>query len=325
MRPLTVALAGATGFIGSATLRELRQRAGEEGRMHIRVVGRRLPAGGLLPDESWFDADLADPGSLRGACAGADVLLHLASTVSPDASWCETVNVRGTQALMAEATRAGTARVVHLSTAAVYGPGPHRGPAAGDIDPAPVSAASRTRLAAERYALAAGATVLRPGLVIGVGDHWVVPALATLLDRIPASWDGGNGLLSMVAVADLARLISSLACRPAPVMSAGEVYHASHPVPVRNGDLMAALVEHRILPAVDEDLPWAECLRRLEEEPCGVSPRQFALLAQDNWYRSDEVWRLARCSPGSGPLRHIPAAAPWYRTVLSRRMTGKTG
>jgi nucleoside-diphosphate-sugar epimerase len=316
-------LTGATGFVGSAVLRELRGRAAKDQRGDgasqtlVQTVGKRPAA---EADGEWFPADLADPASLRGACEGADVLLHLAASLSPDESECVAVNVVGTEALMAEAERAGVERIVHLSTAAVYGSGPHSGDEIGKIAPAPVSAASRTRLAAERPALAAGATVLRPGLIVGQGDRWVVTVLAELLERVPAQWDGGRGMLSMVGVTDLARLVTHLAARPAP--GAGAVFHASHPVPVRNRDLMATLAGHGILPRADRDLSWAECVRHLGEVPGLVSERQFALLARDHWYRSEEVWTAAGCQPGPGPLVRIGEAAQWYRSHLAAVRSG---
>ncbi|MFK8847232.1 NAD-dependent epimerase/dehydratase family protein [Streptomyces sp. Ac-502] len=296
----------------------------------------------------WVTADLADPTSLRGVCEGADVLLHLASDIGRDEERCELVNVRGTAALVGEAVRAGVGRIVQLSTAAVYGAGPHAGPGVGEVEPAPLSPASRTRLAAERPVLEAGGTVLRPGLVLGAGDRWVVPALAELLHRVPARWDGGRGLLSVVAVEDLARLFARLALAPEAVP--GGVYHASHPVPVRNGDLMDTLIGHGVLPrpgatssqgatspqdgpgsalapgpvlasgpAPAPDLSWDACLERLEAVPGRVSERQFALLARDHWYRSDEVWKVAGCDPGPGPLVRLAEAADWYRSHLQAR------
>ncbi|WP_185911305.1 NAD(P)-dependent oxidoreductase [Streptomyces sp. WAC07149] len=311
MRPLRVVLTGATGFIGAAALQELGLRAD----VSVRAVGRRPPAGGA----EWVRADLARPGSVAGVCEGADVLVHLAGVVGPDESLCEAVNVRGTAALMAEAVRAGTGRVVHLSTAAVYGPGPHRGAAVGELEPAPVSPTSRTRLAGEAYALAAGAVVLRPGLVLGAGDRWVVPALAELVDRVPGRWDGGRGLLSAVDAGDLARLVTALAVLPGDGgATAGRVFHAGHPVPVRTGDLLAELAELGVLPRVRSDLAWEECLRLLRATPGAVSERQFSLLARDHWYRSDEVWTLAACPPGPGPLTRLRAAAPWYREAVGR-------
>lgn len=134
------------------------------------------------------------------------MLLHLATSLGPDAAVCKAVDVRGAEAVMAEAGRAGVPRIVHLSTATVYGPGPHRGTGVDQVPPAPVPAVSGSRLAAEKYALAAGATVLRPGLVTGPGDRWVVPGGVELLRSVPALWQGGRGLLSMTDVADLARL-----------------------------------------------------------------------------------------------------------------------
>ncbi|TDT23052.1 nucleoside-diphosphate-sugar epimerase [Streptomyces sp. BK208] len=312
-----IAVAGATGFVGSAVMGALLDGGlGGPGAApaRVRVLGRRPGGYAGRPGVEWRYADLASPATLDGTCDGADVLLSLACSLSSDEARCAAVNVTGTAALMAEAVRAGVRHVVHLSTAAVYGPGPHHGVAVGGVRPAPVSPASRTRLAGERYALEAGATVLRLGLVTGTGDRWVVPALDELLARVPALWDGGRALLSVIDVGDLARLIVSLAAgAPAP---GRRVLHASHPLPVRTGELLAGLARQGVLPHVSAELPWAECLLRLRERPGRTSERQFALLARDHWYVSDEVWRIAGCPPGPGPVSRLPRAAAFYRTLL---------
>ncbi|MFF2746070.1 NAD-dependent epimerase/dehydratase family protein [Kitasatospora sp. NPDC058048] len=304
-----VALTGATGFIGSGVLVALRARG-----VPVRALARTPPQD-AAPGTAWVPGDLADPAALTELCTGAGALVHLASRVDGGAEECEAVNDRGTAALMAAATRAGVRRIVHLSTAAVYGEGPHADVEVGEVPPAPVSEASRTRLLGERHALAAGGYVLRPGLVTGTGDRWVVPALAELVRRVPVRWEGGSARLSLVDRTDLARLITALALdeHAAPP----GVHHASHPGPVRGGDLLAALAALGLLPAPDGPaVPWEECRRLLAAAPGRVSERQFGLIARDHWYRSERIWRLAACPPGPGPLARLPEAAGWYREVL---------
>ncbi|MEU7580450.1 NAD(P)-dependent oxidoreductase [Streptomyces sp. NPDC041068] len=311
MNPLRVVLTGATGFVGSAVLRELLAARPQEGGVRVRALARSVSGRPSWPGLVWESADLTAPESLRDVGRDADVLIHLASLVSGDDATCTAVNVHGTGALMEEARRAGIGRIVHLSTAAVYGPGPHSGPDVGEIAPAPTSAASRTRLEGESAALAAGGTVLRPGLILGRGDRWVVPGLTELRTRVPAQWDGGRALLSMVDVDDLARLITALACAPGDGLPG--VHHASHPVPVRNLDLMTRLTALGVLDPVAEDWTWQECLDRFARTPGRMSERQFSLLARDHWYRSEEIWRAAGCPEGPGPLARLADAAAWYR------------
>ncbi|MFM9446440.1 NAD-dependent epimerase/dehydratase family protein [Streptomyces acidiscabies] len=290
MRSDVVVVTGAGGFVGTAAVRELLARGAR-----VRAVVRRVPEE-VVEGVEWVTGDLTEPGAVSGVCEGARAVVHLASYIGGDEAMCRAVNIDGTRAVMAEARRGGVRRVVHLSTAAVYGAGPHSGIEVGEVVAEPVSAVSRSRLVGEGFALEAGGVVLRPGLVLGEGDRWVVPGLRELVARVPGVWDGGRALLSVVDVTDLGRLIASLALAEGPVP--GGVYHASHPVPVRIGELIAGLVARGELPPVPEvEWSWEECLERFRASEGRAGERQFALVGRDHWYVSEEVWRVAGCEP----------------------------
>jgi nucleoside-diphosphate-sugar epimerase len=314
---LRVLLTGASGFIGSAVLRRLTRQD-----VDVRALTRRkhpLPA-----EVEEVHADLARPETLEGICAGVHVLVHAASHVGSDEQLCTQINDMGTAALMREARRAGVERVVQLSTTAVYGRGPHRGAAVGDLEPDPGSPASRSRLAGEAHALRHGALVLRAGLITGAGDRWLVPALAELAHRVPGYWRGGQAKLSLIDVEDLARIVIRAALRipgtgrsSAPVQG---IHHAVHPTPVRSRELMDTLAELGVLPSVSGELTWRECLALLQEHPGRISERQLTLLAFDHHYATG-LWQACESAPGAGPLAALAEAAPWYRTHLARPAT----
>jgi nucleoside-diphosphate-sugar epimerase len=294
-------ITGATGFVGRAVLAAL-PAAG----LTVRLLEHRTPVPPRPRSEIVRD-DLAEPGPLDALCAGVDSILHLAHHIGADPVRCRAVNTHGTERLLAAAERARVRRVVQLGTAAVYGTGPHRGAA----EPAPVSPTSRSRLTAERAVLAYGGTVLRPYLVYGPGDRWVVPAIAAMLRRVPAWIGDGQARLSVIAVPDLAAALLALATGPAPPAPA--VHHAAHPEPVTQRELLASVAAVLGLPVPDHGIPYPDYLGRLAGDPAAPSPRQVRMLAVDHWYDTASLWRLTGHDPGPGPIARLAAAAPWYR------------
>ena len=114
--PMTIAVVGATGFVGSHVVPHL-ARAGHRV-IAVSRDGRRLPG--------WTDAvepraaDVTAEQGLGEALAGADAVVHLVAI--PRESGGRTfdeVNVRGTERVVAAAREAGARRFVHLSVLGV--------------------------------------------------------------------------------------------------------------------------------------------------------------------------------------------------------------
>jgi dihydroflavonol-4-reductase len=155
---MRVYVTGAGGFIGRHVVQTLRERGDD-------VRDERI--------------DLLDTRRLEDALRGCDALVHVAALYSYEADerLLARVNVEGTRSVLAAAARAGVTRIVHTSTAGTCGP--VAGRAATEQDEPPVWELSvpykRTKMEAERLALAAGAIVVNPTTPIGEGDRRPTP------------------------------------------------------------------------------------------------------------------------------------------------------
>lgn len=112
---MTVAVIGATGFVGSHLVPHL--VASGHRVIAISQDGRRLPA--------WTDAVEARPGdvtaqNLDTAVSGADAVVHLVAIPRETGGLSfDKINVEGTQRAVRAAERAGVTRFVHLSALGV--------------------------------------------------------------------------------------------------------------------------------------------------------------------------------------------------------------
>jgi dihydroflavonol-4-reductase len=195
-------LTGASGFIGAHVATELAAEGAE-----VRAFCRTEPA-----VSEWVRGDVTDAVALQRAVGGCDAIVHAAALYSyarADAPLMEAVNVGGTRNVLDAAALAGVRRVLVTSTSATCGP--VRGRAATEHDNPPAWELrvpyKRTKLAAERLALAAGAVCVNPNTVVGPGDRQPTPSGKMIHDlvegRIGAYLRGAG--INVVAVHDVAR------------------------------------------------------------------------------------------------------------------------
>lgn len=151
---MRVFVTGGPGFIRGHVLRVLRERGAE------------------IDDEF---VDLLDAPGLDRAMDGCEAVVHVAALYSydpGDAAALARVNIEGTRNVLDAAARAGVLRIVHTSTCATCGPVPGRPATEADGPPEWELAVpyKRTKLEAEKLALAAGAVVVNPTTPVGDGD-----------------------------------------------------------------------------------------------------------------------------------------------------------
>ncbi|MEZ2390047.1 NAD-dependent epimerase/dehydratase family protein [bacterium RCC_150] len=298
--PRTLVL-GSTGFIGSRVAALL---AGS-GRTQVIALSRKPDDRLQKYNAITAAADISVQGSLLPFLAEADVVVHAASYVGSDAGRARETNETGT-ANVVEQCRDSGARLIYVSTCSVYGTGPHRGLREGGVEYRPASAASASRRRAEEMVLDYGGEVVRPNLVFGEGDRWLIPGILKMLDAA-GGWPGdGSALLSVISVESLGKLIAGLALG---ARQAGQSFHAAFPDPVPVSLLLNTVVHAFGRDPVEflgDDPAAARAL-----EHAGFSRHQIDLVTSDHWYSSKRIWRLAGIKPES-PSEALSGLAASY-------------
>lgn len=196
---LTLAISGATGFVG-ARLLDVAIDAGHQ----VRALTRRPqpPRDGV----TWIDGALDLPDSLDRLTEGSDAVIHVAGVINAlDAAAFEAANVIGTGAILAAAEAAGVARFVHVSSLAAREPGLSR------------YGASKARSEALVEASPLSTAIVRPPAVYGPGDRETLELFK--MARRGQVFVPPRGRLSLLHVDDLARLLLALAAPDAPSLT----------------------------------------------------------------------------------------------------------
>lgn len=195
--PTRWAVLGASGFVGSALVAHL-EASGHEVKA-IRAPRLTLgPAAGSAETVAGIAADHGVLAELTARLQDVDVVVNSAGLATPDSPPSD--ELYGANALLPPlvclaAQRAGAARVIHLSSAAVQG---HRPVLDETIDAVPFSPYSRSKALGERAFLAAGRTaramdavVIRATSVQGHGRR--TTASLRRISRSPLASVAGNG------------------------------------------------------------------------------------------------------------------------------------
>ncbi|NTU72465.1 MAG: NAD-dependent epimerase/dehydratase family protein [Coriobacteriia bacterium] len=150
---------GGAGFIGSSIARRLLSEGHEVVVLDNFSTGRRSNLYGIESDITLFEGDLRSYERVHNAVRGCDYVLHLGALPSvprsvQDPLTSNDVNVNGTLNVVLAARDNGVRRVVVASSSSVYGANPAM-PKTEDLQLLPISPYAVSKLATERYCLAA--------------------------------------------------------------------------------------------------------------------------------------------------------------------------
>lgn len=326
---------GATGLVGSHVTEQLASDG-----WTVRALVREPRTAAWIRELGASDllrGDVLDAASFANAAAGAEIIFHTAAAITPaggDWESYRSVNVGGTAAAIAAARDSG-ARLLHVSSVAVYGPqGRYHAdgsPTGEDSAMPPIPDAAfyaRSKRESEQLVMAAHergdiwATAIRPDVIYGKRDRQFVPRIGRLFTRLHAFPlpGGGRNTLAIINAASVADGAIRAATSD---IAGGRAYNIAN-----EGDttlrefvaLAASGIGTRVLPlpiplgALAAGLSAAQWLAKKLHLP-GSEVLQHASLnfvSRNNPFTSARAERELGWSPVVPPSDAIPDAFRWW-------------
>jgi len=327
---MTALVTGASGFIGRRLVMELARR-GHETACLVRPTSRTAPLRDL-PVE-FVLGDLGNPDSLARAVEGRDYVFHLAGVIQAvDEPAFETANALGTRNLVNACLRAepGVKRFVYVSSIAAAGPSPPGRALKEEDEPRPVSAYGRSKLAAERIVLEAGArmpvTIVRPPNVLGPGSKELDQAIGLLRKRLVPALGDGRPRTSLIDVDDL---VEALILAAENSRSVGQTYFVTDGRAYAWPEITAAVAEELGVGRFKVKVPFAvqmlaarlaETAARLRRRP-PLLTREIVRSGRDySWiYDGSKIERDLGFRPKYGLRESVRRAVEAARPAARRR------
>lgn len=328
----TALVTGATGLVGS----HLVERLHADG-WTVRAMVREPERARWLESlgAELVTGDVLEAASLARCAAGATTLFHTAAAIFPRGGWeaFRVPNIEGTRNVIAATEQSG-ARLVHMSSVAVYGGASrYRGDGARTDELTPLKPISddawyaRSKRESEALVMDAQragriwASAIRPCVIYGRRDRQFVPRAAKLFARgVAPLLRGGRSVLGIVHAANVADVAVRAAQRD---VANGRAYNAAndHPLPVKEFIQLASEGLGRHVRAIP--LPYqltrmaavaASKLASALGKGSSFSPVQsLDFLARDNPFSSDLARRELGWSPPVHPRDGVPDAFRWWR------------
>lgn len=335
----TALVTGATGLVGSHVVERLRRDG-----WRVRALVRD-PARAAWLERAGVELTVGDtlqPATLSSAVAGSDVVFHAAAAVTSDGGWeaFRRPNVDGTRHVL-DATAAADARLVHVSSVAVYGVRARYAASGGKTnEDTPLALLgerswyARSKRESEQLVLDAHAegrlwaTAVRPDVVYGERDRQFVPRIARLLRfGVAPVIAGGRNTLAVVHAANVADGMVRAAAHDA---AGGRAYNLANDYDVTVAEFfeLAGVGLGRRVRCVSVPALAAGAVMRVAARVAPArlrsSLRQSVdFLTRDNPFTSERAREELRWDPQVQPREGVVGAFRWYaRENESGRRTG---
>lgn len=340
---MSVALVtGATGLVGSHIVDRLLSDG-----WSVRALARSPERARtqLSGDVEILQGDVLDEASFTRAARGCHAVFHGAANIIVRGGWeaYRVTNVEGSRNAITAAERAH-ARLLHVSSVSVYGPGARydaarRGARTDEtavLAPLPERAYyARSKRDSEDLVLRAHSqgrawtTVVRPCVVYGKRDRQFVPRMAQLIRRaaIPLL-RGGRATMGIVQAANVAEGAVLAATTD---VAGGKAYNLANDYDVTVRQFFELAGEGLRRRPILIPMPlWAVrgALRGVKWAARTLTGRRFNLvsnsaidfLAEDNPFSSDLAKRELGWSPSVRPEQGVPDAFRWWKEHQGNRI-----